>query len=104
MGPVEEAPAGRQVLDERALQKVRKQEQGHEYVERLLVAHGATPLRAYQQPAAWLKQALAEIGARTIRHRGNHRYVFRLGRTRRERDGIDLAYRSSPFPKLADAA
>lgn len=57
-------------------------------------------------PAVWLREALAAVGARNVRHRGTHRYVFRLGRTRREREEIELGlpvlrpYPSVPTPSL----
>src|SRR5207245_3103999 len=66
------------VFSERAAQKIRDQERGHEYAERLLTGHGAPPMRAGQQPKAWLAGALADAGARKFRHPGNHRSAFRL--------------------------
>ncbi|MFF2936321.1 hypothetical protein [Streptomyces mirabilis] len=54
-------------------------------------------------PALWLREALAAVGARNIRHRGAHRFVFRLGRTRREREEIELGIPASrPYPKQPD--
>lgn len=97
-------PDGR-VLSDRAAQKIRRQERGHEYVERQLIELGASVPRPGQDPSAWLHQALEEIGARRLRHRGVHRYVFRLGRNRRERERIRLGLPAIPvFPKLPDAA
>jgi hypothetical protein len=93
------------VLNARSLQKIRSQERGHEYVEERLIAQGAAVPRAGQDPSAWLAEALAAAGARLLRHRGNHRYVFRLGRNRRERERITLGLPAGlPYPKLADAA
>lgn len=93
------------VLNDRAAQKVRRQEQGHEYVEQKLVAFGASVRRAGQSPTAWLRQALADVGVRRLRHRGAHRYVFRLGRNRRERERIPLGHKQlMPYPKQPDAA
>lgn len=91
-------------LSPRAQQKVRKQEQGHEYVERMLVGHGARPLRAGEAPAAWLGEALAAAGARRVRHGGCHRYVFRLGRTARARAGVRIGLPALAYPKQRDAA
>jgi hypothetical protein len=91
------------VLNARAAQKVRAQEQGHEYVETRLVALGAPVLRAGQDPGAWLRQALVDVGARRLRHRGAHRYVFRLGRNRRERERVTLGLPDlRPYPKHPD--
>jgi hypothetical protein len=78
------------VLNGRARQKVRAQEQGHRYVEQKLISLGASVPRAGCDPAAWLREALLDVGARNLRSRGPHRYVFRLGRNRRERERIRL--------------
>lgn len=93
------------VLNARSLQKVRAQERGHEYVEQRLIALRAPIPRAGQDSTAWLAEALEAVGARLLRHQGNHRYVFRLGRNRRDRERITLGLPASlPYPKLADAA
>jgi len=60
-------------------------------VERRLVKLGAQVPMSGQDPKAWLRQALGDLGARRLRHRGNHRYVFALGRNRRERDQVRIA-------------
>ncbi|MFJ2510150.1 hypothetical protein ACIPEL_04425 [Streptomyces griseoviridis] len=75
---------------ERMAQKARRQEQGHEYAEKLLIRLGAPDLRAGADPKAWLRAALVAVGARDQRHRGVHRYVYRLGRNRGERESIRL--------------
>lgn len=67
-----------EVFNDRAKQKVRGQERGHEHVERKLIALGAPVLRAGQNPTQWLNDALTSIGTR-LRHRGCHRYVFPVG-------------------------
>lgn len=69
------------VLHDRAAQKVRKQEQGHEYVEARLMSLGAPAPRAGCDPALWLRDALHAVGARNLRHCGPHRYVFDSART-----------------------
>ncbi|MCQ1581211.1 hypothetical protein NNW97_30600 [Streptomyces parvus] len=92
------------VLNGRMAQKVRRQEQGHEYAERLLIELGAPVLRAGTDPKVWLREALVAVGARNQRHRGVHRYVFRLGRNRRDRESIRLGLPAiAPFPKTPDA-
>jgi len=73
------------VFSDRAAQKIRAQVKGHEYAEQLLIAYGARARRAGETPAAWLAQALADVGARRVRHHGNHRYAFRMGTTKRQR-------------------
>jgi hypothetical protein len=71
------------VFDDRAQQKIRAQDQGHEYAEQTLAALGAKPLRPGDNPAAWLRAALAAVGATGYRHPGNHTYAFSLERPRR---------------------
>ncbi|MFE3609344.1 Mom family adenine methylcarbamoylation protein [Streptomyces goshikiensis] len=90
------------VLHERAAQKVRRQEPGHRYVEERLIALGAPVPRAGCSPADWLREALQSVGVRRLRHRGAHRYVFRLGRNRKEREGIRLGWVGLPAPKVPD--
>ncbi|MET9913476.1 hypothetical protein ABZZ74_43115 [Streptomyces sp. NPDC006476] len=88
---------------DRAAQKIRRQEQGHEYAEAQLIALGAPVPRAGCAPAIWLREALVAVGARNVRHRGAHRYVFRLGKNRREREQINLDLPAQrPYPKQAD--
>lgn len=92
------------VFHDRAAQKIRRQEQGCEYAAAQLTALGAPRLRPGSDPALWLREALTAVGARNLRHRGAHRYVFRLGRTRREREEIELGLPAlRPYPKQADA-
>ncbi|MCX4681408.1 hypothetical protein OG413_40130 [Streptomyces sp. NBC_01433] len=93
------------ILNGRSAQKVRKQEQGHEYVEAKLMSLGAPAPQAGCAPALWLQDALRAVGARNVRHRGPHRYVFRLGRNQRERDRITLGYPElKPYPKRPDSS
>ncbi|MFB8401183.1 hypothetical protein [Streptomyces sp. NPDC055912] len=91
------------VLHDRAAQKVRRQEQGHRYVENMLISLGAPAPRAGSDPGTWLREALAAIGTRDLRHRGAHRYVFPLGKNRRERELIRLGRpQISPPPRQPD--
>jgi hypothetical protein len=92
------------VLNARAMQKVRRQERGHEYVERRLMAAGARVPDTGTDMAAWLAAALDDIGVRRLRHRGPHRYVFRLGRNARARSTIPIGLPTSPYPKTIDHA
>lgn len=91
------------VLHPYAAQKIRSQTQGHAYAERQLVDLGADPLRRGEDPATWLQRALRQVGARPLRHRGCHRYVFALGRNRRERERITIVGVAQPYPKAVDA-
>lgn len=89
-------------LSARARQKVVAQERGHEYVEQLLVRHGAPPLDDPDDPARWLARALATVGATRLRHAGCHRYGFRLGPAARR---IPLrAPDAAAYPKRVDLA
>lgn len=72
-------PDGTSVSD-RALQKVRAQEVGHAYVERRLLALGARPLCAGMNPARWLPDALDDVHAVRLRHRGCLRYAMLTSR------------------------
>jgi len=89
------------VFSARAAQKIRAQDRGHEYAERQLVTVGAAPRRAGQLPAEWLAVALADVG-RPVRHRGNHRYAFRLGTSRRDRAAVTVAIPAGAYPKDLD--
>jgi len=89
-------------LHARAIQKVRRQERGHLYVEQRLCALGAPPPRAFEPPAAWLTDALATIGADRLRHRGCHRYCHVLGATRRARAQVRVRLAPATFPKQVD--
>jgi hypothetical protein len=81
------------VLSERAMSKIRSQERGHVYAEQILVRSGATP-RGAEDPRAWLATWLPRL-TRTLRHPGNHRYLFGLDRRVRRRLPPSL-----PYPKL----
>lgn len=59
----------------RTAAEVRQQEQGHEYVEQQLITLGARAPRAGEDPAAWLRQALDDVDACRLRHRGAHRFI-----------------------------
>lgn len=65
-------PDGRTISD-RAISKVKAQDKGHAYVERLLISHGASP-RIGGDPKAWLIDALNDVRAVRMRHPGNIRY------------------------------
>ncbi|MGH3297848.1 MAG: hypothetical protein ACRDP7_39250 [Trebonia sp.] len=86
------------VFSDRAAQKIRRRERGHDYAERQLVSLGARPPRAGEDPARWLAAALADVHARKIRHPGCHRYAFPLG-TRRQRAAVAIAPRPASYPK-----
>ncbi|MBI4496629.1 MAG: hypothetical protein HY689_01860 [Chloroflexi bacterium] len=89
-------PDGR-VLNERALAKLRALDSGHAYVEQLLREFGAPPRRG-ADPSEWLPRALIAAGVRRLRHPGNHRYLFKLGRRSAKR-AVRVGLPSLPYPK-----
>lgn len=91
------------VLSARAMQKVRAQDRGHEYVERQLIGWGARPMAPYADPRRWLIDALADIGATRLRHRGNHRYCFRIGTKSQRRHTVLAMPTTMPYPKTPDS-
>jgi hypothetical protein len=91
------------VLSDRAMSKIRSQERGHVYAEKQLVTWGARPMVAGENPAAWLQQALIQADVTRLRHPGNYRYLFRLGRTRGERTRVVVGMSSAPYPKKVAA-
>jgi hypothetical protein len=88
------------VLSDRASSKVVHTESGHRSVEMKLVALGATDRRPEQSGAAWLAQALEEVGASRLHHAGNHRFARTIGphRTR-----VRLNATTLPAPRRAEA-
>jgi hypothetical protein len=101
------------VLTARAQSKVRRGERGAAGVRARLVALGARPLADMVAeharigvdltPAAWLDHALAQVGARQVRHRGCHRFVWPVGdRGWRRRCPIGLV--ELPYPLATDPA
>lgn len=61
-------------------------------------------MRAGQDPAAWLVQALEQACARPVRHYGHHLYAFALGRSRPERATVTIALPGTSYPKRCDPA
>ena len=88
-------------LSDRAVQKVRQGERGHEYVERRLVALGARAPRAGEPARPWLLQALEDVAAVRVRHRGCLRYAMLTSRVDRRR--VEVAGAALPYPKAPDA-
>jgi hypothetical protein len=84
------------VLSDRAQQKVRSADRGVTYAVRQLVRCGAAP-PACLEPAylvPWLRLWKARL-CRAVRHRGNHKYAWCLGR----RVGLPPGL---PYPKQVD--
>lgn len=68
-----------QVLDERAISKVRNGERGQDYVIERLRRLGAPPARRGESGASWLPRALAIAGAFRLHRHGKHKYLFLIG-------------------------
>jgi hypothetical protein len=85
-------------LSDRALQKVRRQERGHGYVERRLAGLGATGAPG-ADPARWLRDALEDVGAVRLRHPGCLRYAMIT--SRRDRRRVRIAGTALAYPKAA---
>jgi hypothetical protein len=90
-------------LSNRSMSKVRGSEVGAEYVIDRLVGFGARRPRPMESPHGWLRDALTDVGAHRIRHRGNFRYAFRLG-SKAQRRHVRIAPAPLPYPKEIDAA
>jgi hypothetical protein len=90
-------PDGTSISD-RALQKIRAQETGHAYVERRLRRLGARPLRAGANPAQWLPEALDDVHALRLRHRGCLRYAMLTSRSARRHVQLRLPARHHGRP------
>lgn len=87
------------VVTARALAKVTGGERGRDGVVKRLVDLGATPPRLDEEPAVWLRRALATVGAARQNHPGNHRYAIRTGRNRAERTRVAIGMASHTYPK-----
>lgn len=87
------------------MQKIRDQASGHEYAERLLIRWGARPMRAFEDPKAWLAEALRAAcrdrdgNPRKFTHPGCIRYAWRTGETRAQRRAVHIAPEPTGYPK-----
>lgn len=93
------------VFANRTRSKIRNGEVGGQAAVEQLIAEGAGPPAPGDDPAAWVCRELRRI-ARSIRHRGCHRYLLPLDRACRralpahlERRGV----RVQPYPRAIDA-
>ncbi len=76
------------VFSDRAAQKIRAAERGHQYAAAQLEVAGAVPLDG-QDPRAWLAHWLPRI-TRPLHHPGNHKYAWALDN--RANLPVSLAY------------
>lgn len=91
-------PDGR-VVSPRAIQKIRAGETGSAYACAQLARQGAPPRRTGESATDWIARALRTGTLRRMRHPGNLRYLFRIGRTRRERSRVTVTLTPAPYPK-----
>ncbi len=87
-----------QVLDERALSKVRNGERGQDYVIDRLRQLGAPPMGRGESGASWLARALPMAGVFRLRRHGKHRYVFLIGTPTDRRVLLQQLRRLHPSP------
>lgn len=80
----------------KAAGKVFRSEQGRAYAGSELVAWGADPLLDGEDPQVWLRR-WRPLLTRSMRHRGNHRYIWSLDRRRRAEI---LSAPKLPYPKM----
>lgn len=92
------------VLTRRAMQKVRKWEQGSGGVVARLVAAGAPTPEPGEEGKAYLRRAMPHVKHKRFKHPGTHRFVCRLG-SERQRASVQLgdgfeprAYPTTPDP------
>lgn len=98
------APDGT-VLSGRLLSKVRNQERGADYAYRRLLAAGAPERAPRERWRSYVQRALADGPFRSVRHPGNHVYVWPIGQTRRDRLDVQRRFRPAlSYPKQADSA
>lgn len=79
-------PAG-QFISERALSKLRQGDSGADYAEQQLRSIGAPPRARGENACAWWSRIKSHGCLRSIRHPGNHVYVFGLTASARQRLG-----------------
>ena len=87
-----------QVLDDRALSKVRNGERGQDYVIDRLRQLGAPPVGRGESGASWLARALPMAGVFRLRRHGKHRYVFLIGTPTDRRVLLQQLRRLHPSP------
>lgn len=89
------------VLTARTLAKITGKESGGDGAVARLVDMGA-PRKPDRMPGReWLPEALVAIGARKVRHPGNHRYAWTIG-PRWVRRAYPVAMPALPYPKQPD--
>ena len=95
------------VFSEQAWSKLRRKIKGWEYAMRQLVDAGAEPWNGNEPTRVWALRELHRI-SRTVRHKGNHRYVWGVDRRASHAVARHLEQRGVrtdlPRPKVIDLA
>lgn len=84
-------------LSNRAQSKIRRRERGWRYSAAILERFGAAPLGEREDAATWLDMWRARL-TRTLRHGGNHKYVWAVDRRARRH-----LPEGRPYPKQVAA-
>jgi hypothetical protein len=93
------------VFSDRAASKLRSREKGWRYALEQLVAQGARSPRPEEDLTTWLSEVRATVTT-SLRHPGNHRYVWALDRVGKKHLLPHLARRGIqplPYPKITVA-
>lgn len=69
-----------QVVSQRALSKIRNEEQGFDYASRQLLDMGAPDRRFGEDPRSWVDRVVASDAFERLKHPGNHVYLLGLER------------------------
>jgi hypothetical protein len=82
------------LFETRAANKIKVGDIGRDYAERVLVAHGASPIQRGDDPTEWVARWRAQL-CRPFIHRGNLRYLWSLDKRARKHLPAGL-----PYPKF----
>jgi hypothetical protein len=87
---------------DRILNKLKNGETGEQYVQALLLKHGAPRRDALEPGSHYVTRALREGPFRLVRHRGNHRYIFTAGCHKRQKQLRQQIDPQLPYPRFTD--
>lgn len=87
------------VMSERALSKIRNQEQGHAYAYQQMVAAGAPKRQFGEDPREYVRRALQSGCFTRHRHPGNFVYTYAVGSPQEKRRTTQGFPPALPYPK-----
>jgi len=93
---------GWEVVNDRALAKLRKRDKGWESTYRQLLRLGAPEREAGEEWSVYTPRAMNSPAFRRVRHHGNHAYLFAVGGPNRRRATRKLWAEPLPFPATLD--